>query len=48
VVGGDDRAQVLAEREVDVRAVVQRPDAHREHVLRGLGRLVRHPVDEVG
>ena len=44
----DQRAQVLAEGEVDRRAVVERADAHVEHVAGGLGGLLGEPPDEVG
>src|SRR3712207_8860310 len=48
VVGRDQRAQVLAERQVDGRAVVQRADTHVEHVLGALGRLLGQAVHQVG
>ena len=38
-VGGDDRAQVVAEIRVDGRTVVERPDADRHEVPRSLRRL---------
>ena len=43
-----DRAQVVAEGDVDRRAVVERADAHLEDVLRRVRRLVGEPVDQVG
>ena len=42
-VGGDHRAQELAERDVDRRAVVERANAHRQHVLRRLRRFGGEP-----
>jgi len=47
-VGRDQRAQVLAEGDVQRRAVVQRPNAHGEHVAGGLRRLVGKAVHQVG
>ena len=44
----DERAKVLAERQVHGRTVVQRADAHVEHVAGGLRRFARETSDEVG
>ena len=46
-VGGDQRAQVLAEGEVDRRAVVERADAHVQDVAGRLRRLLREAVHQV-
>ena len=46
-VGGDQRAQIFAEGDVDRRAIVERADAHGEHLRGRLGGLVgeaRRPV----
>ena len=47
-VGSDDGPQELAEGDVHRRAVVERADAHQQHVLRGLGRLLRQPRHQIG
>ncbi len=47
-VGGDERAQELAEGQIERRAVVQRTDAHREHVACRLGCFRAETLDEIG
>ena len=47
-VGRDQRAQILAEDDVDRRAIVERADAHVQDLAGDLARLARQPVDEIG
>ena len=44
----DERAEIVAEREIDRRAVVERPHADRQQVAGGLRGLVGEPFDQVG
>ena len=44
---GDDRAQIVAEFEIDGGTVVERADAHVENMLRRFRRLAREPVREI-
>ncbi len=46
-VGGDQGPQVVAEGDVDRRAVVESPDAHSQDVVGGLGGLLRQPSDQI-
>ena len=46
-VGGDQRAQIVAEGDVDRRAVVERADAHVEDLARDLARLVGQRTGEI-
>ena len=47
-VGGHRRAEEVAERHVDRRQVLERPDAHHQHPLRHRPRLAGHPGDQIG
>ena len=44
-VGGDDGAEILSKRNVDRRAVVERPNTHCEDVSRRFRRLAREAFD---
>jgi hypothetical protein len=46
-IGGDDRAQIVAEFDVDGRAIVERPDAHVEDMLRSLRCFACETVREI-
>ena len=46
-VGGDERAQKVAERDVDGRHVVEGPKAHPEEPVRQLRRLGGKAINEV-
>ena len=47
-IGGDKRAQVVAERDIRRRTVVQRANADMQQMLGNHARFTREPADDVG
>src|ERR1700730_12693418 len=47
-IGGDERAQIFAEGDVDRRAIVERANADIEKLSRNFARLARQSTDEIG
>src|ERR1700733_15389208 len=45
---GDERAQIVAEGDVDRRTIVERPDAYAQNLARDLAGFVRHATREIG
>src|SRR6516225_5418917 len=46
-IGGDERAQIFAELDVDRRAIVERTNADIEKLSRNFARLARQSTDEI-